>query len=1123
MSNKVKPDEVKARRSLLALLAGMVTVTVVLVLAIHAAHLYLSQKQKIIDETRSEVSLTVTRLKNDIAPFIESYAANEYAKLVANEISLRPYYAIVVEDFSMAKVLGQAAFVTGKIDTGDRHYADIETIEADYPRLLDLAYFKESAEIKSASGERIGIVSVYLTDAAMQRQLRELLFESLAVTAAIAFLLIGLLVMISHRLLIHPMRQIALAIGQRDGDGIPLAAAPDFAYREVAALTDTINTMLSVIRQSRDTLKQERQRLENIIDGTSAGTWEWHIPSGKLVINERWARMLGYSVEELSPVTVETWSGNVHPEDLKLTMDLLDRHFKGESPEFRAEIRMRHKLGHWVWILGLGRVIERAADGQPVQMSGTHIDISDQKQQEFEISEQRRRLDYILTGTNVGTWEWNVQTGAVVFNSRWAEMIGYRLAELEPISINTWMSFVHPDDLKVSGELLEKHFAGELPFYECEARMRHKNGQWVWVLDRGRVASRTKDGKPLLMSGTHQDITERKEAEQRLRESELILRTSIDAIGEAFVIFDPEDRLIFCNEKYREVYPSIAEIIRPGTTFEKIVRTWAERGYADLGDSNVDSWVAERLSKHKSGQILIQHTDNDHWVRIVERVTPSGHIVGFRVDITELMKAKTDAEAANVAKSRFLATMSHEIRTPMNGILGMAQLLLRSSLPENERRDCARTILNSGQTLLTLLNDILDLSKVEAGKLSLEMTVVDPQQILHETQALFFDNAMAKGLAMNSVWDGPAYSRYRGDPHRLRQMLANLVNNAVKFTAAGEVRLMAKEVADENPLPLLEFSVLDTGIGINHDKRVLLFKPFSQLDDSTSRRYGGSGLGLSIVRSLAKAMGGDVGVESEPGRGSRFWFRIRAERVTETSDSRQVDRGGNNCVEGDYPQLSGRVLIVEDNPTNQLVLNALLPKIGLQTALAANGQEAVEFIVERGERVDAILMDLQMPIMDGFEATQRIRAWETAGGKRRTPILALTADAFPEDRERCLSLGMDDFIAKPIMIEDILHALGRFLGTVSSPKVSVPSPQTAIRPIDRQRFLEIANALLPMLEQGKFDVVDRFAELETLATDTPAATALIKIRQFLDAFRFDLALEAMTTLINQLAVQEPLQ
>jgi len=416
MSSKVMLRQAKSRRSLLALLAGMVTVTVVLVLAVHAAHLYFSQKQKIIDETRSEVAVVVTRLKSNIAPFIESYAANEYAQLVANEISLRPYHAIVVEDFSMGRILGQAAFVTGKIDTGNGQYADIETIEADYQRLLAVAYFKDSAEINSSGGDLIGIVSVYQTDAAMQRELRELLFESLAVTAAIALLLIGLLVVFTHRLLIYPMRQIALTIRQRDGDGIPLSAAPDFAYREVAALTDTINTMLGVIRQSRDTLQHEHRRLENVIDGTNAGTWEWHIASGQLVVNERWARMLGYSVEELSPVTVETWSGNVHPEDLKHTMDLLDRHFKGENPEFRTEIRMRHKEGHWVWILGLGRVIERAADGQPVQMSGTHIDISDRKQQEFELSEQRRRLDYILTGTNVGTWEWNVQTGAVVFN-----------------------------------------------------------------------------------------------------------------------------------------------------------------------------------------------------------------------------------------------------------------------------------------------------------------------------------------------------------------------------------------------------------------------------------------------------------------------------------------------------------------------------------------------------------------------------------------------------------------------------------------------------------------------------------------------------------------------------------
>ena len=865
MSSNSMPDQVKVRRSLLVLLAGMVTITVVLVLAIHAAHLYFTQKQKIIDETRSDVAVRVTRMKNNIAPFVESFAANEYAKLVVNEISLRPYHAIVVEDFSMGKVLGQEAFVTGRIDTGNGQYADIETLETGYQPLLDLAYFKGSADIKSSGGETIGRVSVYLTDAAMQRELRQLLLESLLVTASIALLLIGLLVVFTHRLLIYPMRQIALAIAQRDEDGIPLSAAPDFAYREVAALTDTINTMLGVIRQSRDTLQQER-----------------------------------------------------------------------------------------------------------------------------------RRLNDILVGTNAGIWEWNVQAGTVVFNERWAEIIGYRLAELEPVSIETWMKFAHPDDLKVSGELLERHFSGALPYYECEARMRHKDGRWVWVLDRGKVAAWTVDGKPLLMSGTHQDITTRKNAE------------------------------------------------------------------------------------------------------------------------VALLEAKQAAESANVAKSRFLATMSHEIRTPMNGILGMAQLLLGSAMTDTERRDCARIILHSGQTLLTLLNDILDLSKVEAGKLSLEMGVVDPHQILHETQALFFDSAKAKGLRVDVDWIGPAAVRYRGDPHRLRQMLSNLVNNAIKFTTQGEIRVTATELKGEGALSMLEFAVTDTGVGIPSEKLALLFKPFSQTDSSISRLFGGSGLGLSIVSSLAKLMGGEVGVSSELGKGSRFWFRIRAERGEDGEESRQIVRTDtSNVLEQSYPQLRGRVLIVEDNPTNQLVLNALLPKNGMQTLLAENGQEAIECIIDRGESVDAILMDLQMPIMDGYEATRRIRAWEKANGRPAIPIIALTADAFPEDREHCLRIGMDDFVAKPLVLESLLHALGRWL--VAVPSATDPQlPLADARELDVPRFLELSDTLLPMLAQGKFDAIDRFVDLEKLAAGSPQEQALRPIRQMLDTFRFNEAQAALMTLCNTL-------
>lgn len=987
---------------MLTLLSGAVTVIVVGVLSIHAAHLYLSQKHKIIDEARSDVAASVARLTINIAPFIESFAANEYAKLVANEISSHPYHAIVVEDFNMGKILGKPAFVTGRIDDQNGQFAEIEADNPAYQQQLERAFFKDSAPIKSAGGETIGTVAIYLTDDVMNRQLRSLLVESLVVSASMALMLIGLLFALAQRLLIHPMRDIASAISQTDSDGIPLLPAPEFAFREVDVLTDTMNTMLGVIRQSRDTLLQERRRLENVIDGTNAGTWEWTIPSGQLIVNERWADMLGYSVSELMPVTVETWSGNVHPEDLAKTMGLLEQHFKGYSPTFSTELRMRHKRGHWVWIFGLGRVVEWSADGKPLLMSGTHIDISDQKQKAFELSEQRRRLNDILTGTNVGTWEWNVQTGSVVFNERWADIIGYRLEELGPVSIETWTSFAHPDDLRISVELLDKHFTGLLPFYECEARMRHKDGHWVWVLDRGRVATWTEDGKPLLMSGTHQDITVRKNAE------------------------------------------------------------------------------------------------------------------------LALVDAKHAAEEASLAKSRFLATMSHEIRTPMNGILGMAQLLLGSSMSSAEQQDCLRTILNSGQTLLVLLNDILDLSKVEAGKLLLEIGVFEPHQILHELQVLFADNARTKGLQLDAVWTGPAGGSFRGDAHRLRQMLSNLINNAIKFTSKGAVTVSGSELTGDGGGSLLEFSVTDTGIGVSVEQQALLFKPFSQADNSTTRQYGGTGLGLSIVRNLAQLMGGEVGVESEPGKGSRFWFRVRADRVPVGEERKQLER--ESATPSDsiaQPQLRGSVLIVEDNVTNQHVLQMLLPKFGLQTMLARNGQEAVDLVVNRGEHVDLILMDLHMPVLSGYEATEQIRGWEESENRPSVPILALTADAFPEDREHCLSIGMNDFIVKPLKVKHLLHALCQWLPTVSAEKSAASNASQNVRhDLSVSRFLECVNTLLPMLAQCKFDAIDRFVEIEQLASGTIHVEKLRAIRKLLDAFLFQQAQIELTRLRDVLTCQD---
>ena len=394
----------------------------------------------------------------------------------------------------------------------------------------------------------------------------------------------------------------------------------------------------------------------------------------------------------------------------------------------------------------------------------------------------------------------------------------------------------------------------------------------------------------------------------------------------------------------------------------------------------------------------------------------------------QIYAAQQAAEAANRAKSDFLATMSHEIRTPMNGILGMAQLLLMPESREEVRQEYVRTILNSGETLLSLLNDILDLSKVEAGKLELQRQVFDPRQLVHEVTLLFRDLIENKGLTLESAWVPTSTTRYLGDPLRLRQMLSNFISNAAKFTAHGCIRIDGHEVERHDDEAILEFSVTDNGIGIDKDKLERLFKPFSQVDGSITRQYGGSGLGLSIVANLARLMGGEVGVESEPGKGSRFWFRVRMAVVPTGQDCRQTERGDTQraSVHDHITLDNGFILVVEDNPVNRMVIGGLLKKEEIRFAVAENGQEAVTLITE-GARPALVLMDCQMPVMDGFSATEAIRAWEADNHKPHLPIIALTAGAFEEDREKCIAAGMDDFLAKPLRFSDLQTMLAKWV------------------------------------------------------------------------------------------------
>ncbi len=393
-----------------------------------------------------------------------------------------------------------------------------------------------------------------------------------------------------------------------------------------------------------------------------------------------------------------------------------------------------------------------------------------------------------------------------------------------------------------------------------------------------------------------------------------------------------------------------------------------------------------------------------------------------------LYEAKEAAEAANAAKSRFLATMSHEIRTPLNGVLGMAQLLMDREVNDGDRIDYARTIHRSGENLLAILNDILDFSKVEAGKVELDSAPFDPADVVAGVSTLFGEAAERKGLALAARWHGPAGRRYRGDARRLTQMLTNLVNNAVKFTGSGQVRVEAREATHDETAATLEFSVSDTGSGVPADKLHLLFSPFSQADSSTTRQYGGTGLGLSIVRSLARLMGGDADVETEAGKGSRFWFRVR---VGLPAAEQNPDDAGRSAIAAARGSLSGRVLVVDDDATNRKVIATLLAKLGMAVILSEDGAQGVAAIAE-GAAPDIVLMDVRMPVLDGYEATQRIRAWEAEHRRPRVPIVALTADAFEEHRQRCQAAGMDDFLTKPLNAEGLLAVLRKWLAAPES-------------------------------------------------------------------------------------------
>jgi len=685
----------------------------------------------------------------------------------------------------------------------------------------------------------------------------------------------------------------------------------DQIQNRVNELQDLKDSLEIEVKQRTLEIKQEQKNLEIIINAAPTGMLLLDKKGNVDLINHSMADQFDIDKESCQDLRIgnvlrcsnlknntqscgSTSACNECP--INQTVDhILQNRSEPESVEFTQMVTQDRQTTDLTFLIRGTHLNIRGGDH--IFLNFTNI--TDIKNAENALDVEQQRLAGILRGTNVGTWEWNVQTGETFFNHRWADIIGYSLEEISPTSIETWKKFTHPDDLKKSGVLLEKHFAGDLDYYECEVRMKHKNGSWVWILDRGKVVSWTEDNKPLMMMGTHQDITKTKEIEAALKSS------------------------------------------------------------------------------------------------------------------------RDEAEAANRAKSEFLANMSHEIRTPLNAVLGFSDLL-SSTVTHPKQKNYLESIHAAGKSLLTIINDILDLSKIEAGLLKMEYDYLDLRDVINDIMIIFEHICREKKLENIVDIDSKLPRSLLLDEIRIRQILLNLVGNAVKFTSSGMIQIKAGFVLlKSNQSGILTIQVKDTGIGIPAIDQKTIFNAFQQQDGQSNREFGGTGLGLTITKRLVDLMNGTIEVASKPEQGSIFTITINNIKCSDEIFSDQETRNSENMDNILFDNAS--ILVIDNIESNRVLVKEQLADTGLAVVGKSSAFSGLRSI--KNNMPNLILTDIRMPDMNGHQVLDSIKSNPET---QHIPVIAITASTAADETLNDFS-KFDGYLLKPLIKDRLIEEISKYI------------------------------------------------------------------------------------------------